>query len=457
MELQKKIYNLSPIWLQEFIISIYGLKIYRLRYNKAYFTRLKELKEKDYSDIEKEKSIQLEELKKLINHAINNSQFYKEFYKDVDIAQILTLDDLKKLPILEKEVLRENAASIYTIDPKIGVPSFTGGTTGKSLKVLYTKSDVQKRMAYLDAFKWRLGIDTFKAKKATFSGREFTGNNATKAKKIFWRYNWVYKQKLYSTFDLTNDNIIYYIEDLNKYKPDVINGFVSAIYDLAKFVESKGIKLTFKPKAIFTTSETLLPYQREVVEKAFNCKIYNQYASAEGAPFITECKFGNLHYNIDTGVIESFKTEYGEEVLVTSFSTYGTPLIRYRIGDKVTFKEGICKCGSCHPLVEKIEGRKVDFLLSKERGKISLSHLADVIKGMPNCIKNMQFVQNALESIDVNIVVDEQLYNAEHEKNIMGEMKFRFGDDANININIVDEIVKEASGKFALIKNNIKS
>ena len=154
-----------------------------------------------------------------------------------------------------------------------------------------------------------------------------------KNKNIFWRFNSAYNQKLYSTFDMRYENLDYYVTDLNKFAPEIINGFVSAIYQLAKYIIDQKRTIVFKPKAIFTTSETLLPIHRVIIEKAFQAKVFNQYASAEGAPFITECVAGKLHYNIDTGIIEP---QEDGRMLVTSFTTHGTPLIRYNIGDSIT-------------------------------------------------------------------------------------------------------------------------
>lgn len=175
----------------------------------------------------------------------------------------------------------------------------------------------------------------------------------------------------------------------------------------------------------------------------------------KGAPFITECKNRNLHYNLDTGIIEPLETDHGTEMLVTSFTSYGTPLIRYRIEDMVEFSDRKCSCGNCHPLVEKIEGRQVDYLYSKERGKVSLSHLADVIKGMPNCIIAMQFIQDKIDEIEIKLVVDEKKYKEQHEHMILEEMKYRFGESMRFIFVKVNEIPKESSGKYRLIKNSV--
>lgn len=449
----KKIYKKSPVWLQNVIISVYGYKIHRQRYGEVYFSTYNELISKDYTNYSNEIKNQEIELRAFLSHVVKNSVFYKNLYSDIDISSIRTIQDLKKLPIVDKELLRANIEKVYTLKEKDGVVSFTGGTTGKSLKVIFTKDDFQKRMAYLDAFKYRVGIEhPFQVKKATFSGRDFVHSDTTK---VFWRYNRAYNQRLYSTFYLSEKNIPFYINDLNKFKPEILNGFVSAIYELSDFIHRNKIHLSFTPKAIFTTSETLLPHHRELIEQVFKSRIYNQYASAEGAPFITECIKGNLHYNVDTGIIETVDTAYGSQMIVTSFTTNGTPLIRYNIGDTVTFKEGTCCCGSCHPLVMKIEGRKVDYLFSKEKGKISLSHLADVIKGIPNSIKKMQFVQETQDVIDILVVVDETKYVREHEDSILREMEYRFGKQTLVNILQVADIPREKSGKFSFIKNKL--
>lgn len=77
-----------------------------------------------------------------------------------------------------------------------------------------------------------------------------------------------------------------------------------------------------------------------------------------------------MHIQPLTGVFEvvdeNMQPAQEGEILVTSFTTEGTPLIRYRIGDRITLipKDKQCACGSCFPLVEKIEGRSTDYIFS---------------------------------------------------------------------------------------------
>ncbi|HET6765592.1 MAG TPA: hypothetical protein VFH27_18060 [Longimicrobiaceae bacterium] len=450
-----RIYGASPISVQNFLVTLYGRKLIKQRFGRVYAAALRHYVTKDYSNAAAEAELQNAELRRLLRHAVDHSAFYRELYAGIDVDSIRTVADLARLPVVEKEELRKNIDSVYTIRPEDGILSFTGGTTGKSLMVVYTKDDFQTRMAYLDAFKTRCGVDPLNARKATFSGRSLATGIFQGGRRIFWRANRAFNQRLYSTFDLREENLPAYLADLNRFRPEILNGFVSAIHQLAAYVQSTGTKLAFRPKAIFTTSETLLPHHRELIERVFGAPIFDQYASAEGAPFITECPARNLHYNTDTGVIEAVDTPTGPEMLVTSFTSYGTPLIRYRIGDGVRFASGTCPCGSSHPLVESIEGRAVDYLYSPERGRVSLSHLADVIKGLPNCVREMQFVQSEPRVVEVRIVVDEAGYGREAEEKIRTSMRYRFGSAMTFHIRKVDEIARESSGKFRLIKNSL--
>src|SRR5699024_5325980 len=230
-------------------------------------------------------------------YAKKNSDYYSVLLKEIQLP-LTDLNDLKLLPILEKEKLRENIDDIRTIEKSKAIKSNTGGTTGKSLTVYYTKKNMQERMAHLDYFKEGYGVKKG-MRRASFSGKNLVP--IKQKKKVYWRYNKPLNQLLFSSFHATDANLKYYIDKLNQFKPISIDGFPSVILKLAKFILKNDINLTFKPKAIFPTAEALIETDRNIIETAFKCQVRNQYASSEGAPFITECPKGSLHLNIDTG------------------------------------------------------------------------------------------------------------------------------------------------------------
>ncbi len=352
MGLLENIYSRAPIFFQNFMISGKGFLNYFERYGKDYKSSYKEIEKFEKYPIEKKKEIVNLKLKQFVKYAVCNSKFYKELYKNIDIDQINSVGDLKMLPVVTKEMIRENIEDVKTIKRKGAVEGHTGGTTGKSLVVLFTKKDMKMRMALLDYFKAKSGFINNKMKRATFNGKHIVPQNQTK--KIFWRYNLFNKQMIYSSFHLNEENLKYYVDSLNKFKPKVIDGFFTSMCDVAKYIERNNINLKFTPIAIFPTSETLSEEGVELLERVFKCNVYNQYASSEGAPFITECNCRKLHMNMIDGVFE-FK-EDSNSILITSFTTHGTPLIRYDIGDSIELlSEEKCDCGIESIMVKTIE------------------------------------------------------------------------------------------------------
>lgn len=452
MEYQK-IYDKSPIIFQNLMSTVYGYKVKKERYGKAYYEHIRYLdKIHKYSRKELE-VLQFEELMKLLNNTVEKSKFYKELYQGIDVNSFKSINDLKKLPMVTKEMLRRNIDDVLTIPKKGAIIGNTGGTTGKSLVVYNTPEDNQKRMAVLDYFKMKHGFKNTEMKKATFMGKHIVP--PTQKKKVFWRYNAAIKQMVYSSFHITEENIPYYIESLNKLKPVAIDGFPSSMYDIASYMIRNNIRFEFKLLAIFPTAETVTPQHREMIEKAFGAKVRDQYASSEGAPFVWECEYGNYHYDITTGIIENI--DDSNEVLVTSFTTYGTPLIRYKIGDSMEFKDydKVCNCGFNTPLVKSIEGRAIDFLYSTKGGKINLGNVSNIFKYMPNAITKAQLIQDSLTHMLVKIVVDGDFTNID-KKILADEIKHKFGSDMKVDFEVVADISREKSGKYKLIVNKVK-
>lgn len=446
------IYYKSPIFLQNIFTSLQGYKNSSVRYSKEYDAALKEFNLRDYSNFEELKEYQNSRVRELVKFAFENSLFYREFYKDIDIDSINTVEDLKKLPVLEKELVRENIDAFYTVLPQDAEVSNTSGTTGKSIKFYYTKKDIQRRMAYLDHFKMQHGFVHRKMKKASFTSAKVIPPN--QKSKIYWRDNLSVRQRIYSGFHCKGEATKYFVDNLNKYKPHSIDGYPSALYEMAKYIVNNDIKIKFTPIAIFPTAEPLLPHYKELIERAFGCPVRDQYASSEGAPFITECKCGKLHYCMDTGVIEF---DQDGEMLVTCFETHGSPLIRYKIGDKAFLSADTkCECGCAMPTVDRIEGRTLDFVYTYDRQKVTAVYLSLVSGDFLNSMRAMQFVQNDFTSIDVYIETDDA-YTEDMRQIIIDKLHYSLGSKMNVRVHVVDEIAKDKSGKFRFIINNVKN
>ncbi len=455
MGLKEKVYGISPIWMQNIMITAYGRKLAVKRYSGIYEQELRRLSTRDISNVSEQKRIQNERFLELLHYALKYCPFYKDFYKDVDISRIKTVEDIHLLPVLEKETLRQNIQKVYTTEDVPYGYAMTGGTTGKSLVVKMTREDGQKRMAYLDWFKSMYGFTMGKDRHARFNGKDIIPLG--QKSKIFWRDNKAVNQRIYSSFYTSEENMKFYVDNLNEFKPTEMDGFVSTMYEIAKYMKDNHLKPAFTPVAIFPTSETVLQVHRDVLEDVFGCKLRDQYASSEGAPFIVEFPDGYMHECLDTGVFEHIKTDNGTKLLVTSFTTHGTPLIRYDIGDNIIecTDEDHPDSSIGFPAIRGIDGRQADALYSEERGHISNANMSNVIKHLPNSIVNIQFVQDRIDHILIRVVVDKARYDKKGEKHIVEEMSMRFGENMKYDIEYVDHIERTKGGKYRMIINNI--
>lgn len=447
----EKIYDRSPIFFQNIMVSVKGYLNNRQRYGKEYTDYRAFMREYDTWPIEKKLQHQQDELVSFVRFTYENSRFYRKLYEGIDIEAIRTVEDLKKLPIVEKENLRQymDDFAVKTDEPCLHCN--TGGTTGKSLQISMTYKDMMRRMAILDHFKAKVGFEHRVMRRATFNGKHIVP--PSQKKKIFWRYNAACKQMIFSSFHITEKNIPHYVEELNRFKPHALDGFFTSMCDIAGYIERHHILLKFKPIAIFPTSETLTDEGRALLERVFGCKVYDQYASSEGAPFVNECPDQQLHVLLASGVIESYGDQ--NEVLVTSFTTHGSPLIRYRIGDRMIFDhQAVCTCGDGSPVVKKIEGRRLDFLYTAEGAKIF--HAWGFLKYLSNAVIHSQFIQRKKGEVTLLLEIDQELFRPEYEEQIREKFAHSFGYTTQLNIRYVDEIPREASGKFRMIKNLVE-
>lgn len=447
MSIKEKLVLLSPYIIQNTAITAYNTYQYKIRHGGKY----KHFREY-YSKVNNfsQDKLEAEVVKKkraFFDFVRNNSYWYKKH----------DFSELSSFPILNKEDIINNLGSIKTLDEKDGLVSLTGGTTGASMKVIYTKSDMQERFAILDNFRAQHGYELGK-RTAWFSGKNLISEKHLR-KGICAHYDFINKIKFYSTFHINQKNFDIYWNSLNEFQPEFIVGFPSSVYEICEIADSQGLSLRNKVKVFFPTAETVLPEHRKLIAKVMGCKTVDQYASSEGAPFILECVAGSLHIHPLTGIFEvvdeNLKPSLEGEMLVTSFTTHGTPLIRYRIGDSIKLAPSNvkCGCGSNFPLVERIDGRTTDYILSPTHGKVNLGNISNSTKNIKGIIK-FQVIQNDFNKVKVLVVANESFTQAQSQ-NFKSALQERFGPKLLVEIELLDDIPKEKSGKFRLVKNSL--
>jgi phenylacetate-CoA ligase len=439
----------APVSVQNLAITLFNTYQYRIRHGGAYRRYRAYFAQADRMTGDQLRAEGGRRLDEFLTHASGRSTWYAPHRGK----------PLSDYPILGKDDIVKHLDLIRTVPERDGLASFTGGTTGASLKVVYRREDIQERFATLDHFRakfgYRLGRRT-----AWFSGKSLVRERDL-ARGLCYRDDYVSKIRFFSTFHISETHFLGYWNALCEFKPEFLVGFPSSVYDICVMAAERGLKMTDLPAVFFPTAEPVLPHQEEVIREVLGCRIVEQYASSEGAPFILECESGQLHIHPLTGVFEvvdeSLNPAIEGEILVTSFSTRGTPLVRYRIGDRIRLaaEHDRCECGSEFPLVEKIFGRETDFVLSPENGRVNLGNLSNCTKGIAG-IACFQIIQCDLRSITVNIV-SASTFGPKEKEAFLAALRERVGSTMRIELRLVDQLEREASGKFRFVKNLLPS
>lgn len=256
----------------------------------------------------------------LFRRAYDRSPFYRQLYMEAGIHRedIRSIDDIGKLPIVTKEMIRHEPELLLTRSKRGLVKNHTSGTTGTPLTVYESWPALWREQAYFVAYRRRCGYDYGKP---LVSLRGNLGKEDTTLKVHV-------SNTLYlSSYNLNAATLRTYYDAIRRHKPVAIEGYPSSLYALALLLRDAGLTLSI-PVA-FTSSETLLESQRAVIEQQLGTRIYDHYGTTERTIRLSEAKEGGYHEDPGYSI-----NEYREDgVITTSLINEAFPLIRYKVDD----------------------------------------------------------------------------------------------------------------------------
>lgn len=457
-ELLERLYRASPILGQHVLISLYGGYLRLQRYGSAHARVLTELAQSEFLPQDRLEDLQLRRLQTLVRHAFETVPFYREMSKRLGIAHhdIASLADLKKLPVVKKDDLRTDPERFLSSAFSRGSLKRvnTSGTTGTPLSFWLDSEALQKNYAfYARALSWA-GVHVG-GKSVTFAGRVFIPPAQTSPP--YWRHNVFNRNLLMSSYHISEATAPSYLVKLAQFAPVFIDSYPSAIFALAQHSEAHANPSRVRPRAIVTSSETLLEHQRRMIERVFGCRVYDQYGSAEMVVFASECERGTLHLHPEYGITEVLND--GKEALVgepgelicTGFQNWAMPLIRYEIGDTAIRSDSTCLCGRYFPSLKTVIGRIDDTIVTPDGRHVG--RLDPIFKGVGG-IKETQIIQEAVDCLIVRMVRG-QGFEQKMAQAVIDELKKRVGEGVTVKLVYVDQIERSSTGKFRSVVSRV--
>jgi phenylacetate-CoA ligase len=461
MSAVESIYRRAPAWLQTILLNAHALRIDRHRYGPPYRQATQGLIASERWPVEQMRAFQDERVRRLASFTYARSAFYRQLWDVACVkpADIQGVADLRKLPLIDKSVVRDHESQMLTAARanRDWVNGHTSGTTGSPLSIWYDRETCIMTNAVDRRQKiWGGMVDDDWV--GMFLGRVIVPLKQVTAP--FWRANQIQKQVWFSSFHLSDEWLPQYFREIRKRNLRFLEGYPSTLYILARFLERRGENLPMR--AVFTSSETLLPIQRETIERAFSCRVFDYFGHAERVAFATECEaHEGKHIAEEFGFVEIVDTAGasvpdGDAGYLVGTSLYNTamPLFRYRTSDVTSILPEPCVCGRTLRRIRDVTTKAEDTVLTPDGRMISPSVLTHPFKPLVQVLKS-QIIQERLDHITVKILPSSEFTSSDRD-HLIRELQSRLGPSMSIDIEIVSDIARERSGKYRWVISHVR-
>lgn len=239
-------------------------------------------------------------------------------------------------------------------------------------------------------------------------------------------------------------------------------GYPSAFSLIAKRAMDQGISLnTLGIRVVFVTSERLYDHQRELLETAFGCPVANGYGGRDAGFIAHQCPAGSMHITAEDIIVEIADSTGkvlppGEpgEIVTTHLATQDYPFLRYRTGDIGILDDKECVCGRGLPILKEIQGRSTDFIAAADGTLMHGLALIYIIRDLPS-VTEFKIIQESKQLTRVQLVAN-SAFNEIHKEQIVEGFKKRLGHSVEVQVEKVNEIAAEASGKMRYVVSRVQ-
>lgn len=382
--------------------------------------------------------------------------WYRQQFKQADVdPATMTLDDLRRLPRLDKAMMREHGEQFRSDQANKLTRFNTGGSSGQPL-IFY----LGERISHDVAAKWRATrwwqVDIGDPELVLW-GSPIEVNTQDRVKELRDK---VFRTTLFPAFDLGEQGIQHFIARYQRMQPVQCFGYPSAFARVAQYAKTHNISLhNPRLKVCFVTAERLYDEQRQLIAEQFQAPVANGYGSRDAGFIAHECPAGGMHVNAEHIIVEILKADgspcaVGEagEITVTHLRTADYPFVRYRTGDVAAWSDARCACGRALPLLERIEGRSTDFVMAQDGTVMHGLALIYVVRDIPG-VQSFRIVQHSLDHLEVMLVSTD--WDSARDTQIIAGMRARLGSGVQVNINQCSHIPTEANGKYRYIISHV--
>ncbi len=374
-----------------------------------------------------------------------------------DPHSVQSTADLQRLPLLGKPEIRAHADRMKADGHGPLARYNTGGSSGEPL-IFFIGKD---RVTHDVAAKWRAtrwwGVDIGDPEMVVW-GSPIELGAQDRVRRIRDR---LLRTRLLPAFEMSDSKVDGFIAAIRRQRPRMLFGYPSALSHIARHAEKRGIAMDdLGIKVAFVTSERLYDDQRTAIGRVFGCAVANGYGGRDAGFIAHECPSGGMHITAEDLIVEIVDGDgrpvpdgQPGEIVTTHLGTREFPFIRYRTGDVAVLDTARCACGRGLPLIKEIQGRTTDFVVAADGTVMHGLALIYILRDLAGVL-SFKITQETLLHTTVQLVVDAAFERARSDDMIQA-FKRRLGESVRIDVQFVDRIAAEKSGKFRYVVSHV--
>ena len=408
--------------------------------------------------------LQLTKLKRIVQHAYTHVPYYREAFDGAGIhpEDIRSVGALGSLPLLEKDTVRRKLHfQLFSDDHRKRdmLRVATSGSTGEPFVTYADRYQLEMRFATtlraLEWTGWRFGDRQARLWHQTLGmSRSQIARERVDA--------WFMRRLFIPAFEIAPDTIEDYVASIRRHDPVLVDGYAESLNFLATYVRDGGDP-AFSPKAIMSSAQSLTDDVRDLIEEAFQTRVFDKYGSREFSGIAYTCEASRDHHVMDESyvvelLVDGRPAQPGEigEVVVTDLNNFSVPLIRYRIGDlamAVDHSEP-CPCGRHLSRIGRIEGRTQAIVHCADGTWLPGAFFLHFFKEYEYAIRFFQIHQHTPGEFSLRIVKNRQFSDAAFEE-ILDQLREYTGAETRIEVEFVEEIPLIRTGKRSPIVSTV--
>lgn len=403
-------------------------------------------------------------VRSIVRYAAKSVPYYRDLFRarSIDPREIRTAADLDRLPLLEKDTIRQAPERFLSesVRRSRALPFVTSGSTSAPLNVYHDYRSMLANIAYGE--REREVVARLCGKGMRWRELMVIYPEATFLKVLdFYRRSTFIPLRPQRFMLPVTEPVENAVEAVNRFQPDVIVGYAGYLEMLFRAVKVRGLRMHL-PRLVIFGGEAMTTPGHDLITEQFGLPLIALYNAVESFKIGFMCEEGtdyHLHEDlcrvriVDGAGQPAAAGELGE-VVISNLVNRATVLLNYRLGDVASRATYSCACGRTLPLLTSLEGRVEDILILPDGTFVHPVAIWSIFKGRPEVLR-YQLIQHTGESFELRLVMSDEETFHRLLPEILRELHARVGRSATIAPALCDHLeMHGTSGKFRAVISN---